>query len=138
MLLHHITLLTGHITTHRLDTIDPGAVAACRALLPDGGPIPGFPAFRVEITEALFTIWRGQEPIATCAIGHATADDSWAALAALQARFGPVTATPPKRGPWLAVALLPGIANLTREDIGWLSDFERCLAVAILLPSGGR
>ena len=48
MILHHITLATGHTATHRIDTFDAGAVAACRTLLPAGGSVPGFPAFRVR------------------------------------------------------------------------------------------
>lgn len=135
MLLHHITLLNGHTATHRLDTLDPAAVAACRALLPAGGPVPAFPAFRVEIVgNSLFTIWRGQEPIVTCAVGQGHSQ-AWEELFYLQARFVPKLK--PHRAPktaWLAVAILPGIGNLTQDDIGWLADFERCLAAAILLP----
>jgi hypothetical protein len=64
MILHHVTLTTGHFTTHRLDVLDAGAVAICRSLLPSGGPVPAFAAFRVQITGPLFTVWRGREPLA--------------------------------------------------------------------------
>jgi hypothetical protein len=135
MILHHVTLATGHTTTHRLDTLDPAAIAACRALLPSGGPVPALPAYRVQITGPLFTLWRGREPIVACAHGHGQQDAAtWQTLADLQAEAGaPVKATrPPANGRWLAVAVLPGIAHLTRADIAWLADFERCLTAAMI------
>ena len=139
MILHHITLLTGDTAIHRLDILDPAAVAACRSLLPAGGPVPGFPAYRVTISGPLYTIWRGREPIATGGVGHGAQDTrTWQAVAELQAQVAPVKAThPPATAAWLAVALLPGLAHLTRQDIGWLGDFERCMAAALLLPAAG-
>lgn len=132
MILHHITLHTGQTTTHRIDTLDPRAVAACAALLPSGGQVPAFPAFRVEIaTPELFTICRGREPLATCCLGDAGSRNNWDALVALQQKFLPVSATMP-RGRWLAVLLLPAIAALAPSDLGWLADFERCLAAALI------
>lgn len=132
MLIHHITLLTGHTATHRLDTIDASAVAACRSLLPEGGPIPAYSPFRAEIHLPIWTIWRGREPIVTCGIGRGF-DDTWMALVELQSRFGPVAAANPPVSAWLAVAILPSLAALSRDDVGWLGDFERCMAAAILL-----
>jgi hypothetical protein len=70
------------------------------------------------------------KPIATCGIGHGPSD-VWKALVLLQDRFAQVKATPPN-SQWLAVVILPGIAALTRDDIGWLGDFERCMAAAML------
>lgn len=138
MLLSHITLTTGHLTTHRLDVLDAGAVAVCRSLLPSGGPIPAFPAFRVQITGPMFTIWRGQEPLVSCGIGKGR-DDTWTGLCDLDSKFrsmlGATVPHPPApAGPWLAVALLPPLLALTQSDIGWLGDFERCLAAAMFLP----
>lgn len=137
MILHHITLLTGDTATHRLDTLAPAAVAACRRLLPAGGPVPGFPAYRVTISGPVYTIWRGREPIAAAGVGHGRQDAStWQALTDLQAQVAPVKATqPPASAAWLAIALLPGLAHLTRQDIGWLGDFERCMAAALLLSA---
>ena len=130
MLLRHITLLTGHCATHRLDTLSAEAVAACRALLPSGGPVPGFPAFRVEIQAPIFTIFRGREPLLTCALGQ-TNPGLWKLLCDTQSRFAP--ASPPEpAGQWLAVVLLPGLANTAQADISWLGDFERCMAAALL------
>ena len=137
MLLSHITLTTGHLSVHRLDTLDPAAVAACRALLPSGGPVPGFPAFRVEIHGPLFTVYRGREPLVSCGLGRGR-DATWERLSALDAQFrGLMGASqpiaPPPAGPWLAVAILPPLGLLTGSDVQWLGDFERCLAAAILL-----
>lgn len=133
MILHHITLSTGDIATHRLDTIDAGAVALCRALLPAGGVISPLPAFRVEIHGPVFTIFRGREPLVTCGVGRCVDDPVWPSLASLQSQFAPVLAQP-VAGDWLAVVILPSLAATTQADIGWLGDFERCMAAAILLP----
>lgn len=134
MILHHITLLTGDSATHRLDTLDQSVIDACKQLLPAGGTIPAFAAWRVEIHGPIFTIWRGAEPVVTCLIGGDT-DPVWTTLVDLQKRCAPgvpIKAKQPQRGVWLAVALLPGLANAAQSDIGWLGDFERCLAAAIL------
>jgi hypothetical protein len=132
MVVHHITLATGHVATHRLDTLDAGAVAACRALLPSGGQVPGFAAFRVEIHHPLFTVYRGREPLVTCGTGTGT-DDVWKSLVELQSKFCPVKADAPKSR-WLATVLLPSLVNTPQADIQWLGDFERCLTAAMLLP----
>lgn len=136
MLLHHITLATGQDTVHRLDTLDPAAVDACRPLLVAGGPVPAFPAFRVTSVEGgrVWTLYRGADPIVTCGHGAGTADPTWTKLADLQARFMPVTAAAPA-GRWLAVVLLPGLLTTARTDIEWLGDFERCMAAAYLIPT---
>jgi hypothetical protein len=133
MIISHITILTGDIATHRLDTIPAGAVAACRALLPDGGQVPGFPAFRVEITGPIFTISRGRDAIVSCCVGNGHAE-SWRILVDLQSRIGPPKATKQPGGWWLAVVILPGIMAQAKSDIGWLGDFERCMAAAMILP----
>ena len=73
---------------------DPPALAACRGLLPHGGPVPGSPAFRVEIHAPVFTIFRGRDPLVCCGVGRG-ADPLWAELVALQRRFLPVACTPP-------------------------------------------
>ena len=125
----HVTIMTGDVATHRPDTLAVG-MAACRPLLPNGGPVPEFPAFRVEITGPMFTIWRGRDPVVTCAVGQDN-DALWGQLADLQKRFGPVKAEQPK-GPWLAVVILPGMRAMTMDDIGWLGDFERCLGAVLL------
>lgn len=133
-LLHHITLATGHTMLHRLDTIDPGAVAACRTLVPFGGPVPGLPKFRVHYSgDRVFTICYGRFPIITCGIGEGE-DDTWRALKELQETCCPVTVTPPTTR-WMAVALLPSLGLLERADLLWLGDFERCMAAAMVIEA---
>ena len=134
MLIHHITLISGHDAVHRLDIIEPHAIAVCRSLLPDGGQIPNFSAFRVEIVGPAFTVFRGREPLVSCAVGVGP-DERWQLLVDLQKRFAPIAVQDPKRGTrWLAVAILPPLALVARDDIAWLGDFERCMAAAMLLP----
>lgn len=132
--LHHITLVEGgNVVTHRLDTLDPQAVAACRALLPGGGQVPRLPAFRVEIHGPVFTIWRGREPLVTCGVGQGE-DETWLSLWEMQAKFWPVDKMEPPGGTWLAVVVLPSFLMLAPQDQRWIADFERCLAAAMLLP----
>ncbi|MHB9009715.1 MAG: hypothetical protein ACYDC1_22605 [Limisphaerales bacterium] len=132
MLIHHVTLLSGHTATHRLDLLPRAVVKACRELLPHGGQVPGFAAFRVEIHAPVFTVFRGPDPLLTAGVGLGP-DETWAVLVELQQQFAPVITTCPTSR-WLAIALLPGLALTARADIGWLGDFERCLAAALLLP----
>jgi hypothetical protein len=132
MLTHHITLVTGDSIAHRLDTISPEVVSACRALMPHGGKVPGFPAFRVEIAErTIFTIYRGREPLVTCGVGVGR-NQVWDTLIETQEHFAPCVVTEPPHGQWLAVVVLPPLANVARNDIAWLADFERCMAAALL------
>lgn len=132
MTLHHITLATGHVTTHRLDTLASAAVEACKKqMLPTGGQIPALPAFRVEISGEVFTIYRSRDRIVTCGLGSGP-KGPWKELRDLQEQFLPVKAIQPKKGRWLAVVLLPGLLTTARSDIEWLGDFERVLAAAML------
>ncbi len=133
MLINHITLSTGHSALHRLDTLDSSAIETCVSILPRGGQIPGFAAFRVEIKGPTFTLYRGREPLVICGLGHGKSD-VWRALERIQNMFGQTVANPPD-GNWLAVVILPALANLAPVDIGWLGDFERCLAAAIVQKS---
>lgn len=129
MIIQHFTLLTGHTVTHRLDLVAPAALAACRGLLPAGGPVPGAAAFRVEIQSPIFTIYRGRDPLVCCGVGRGP-EPLWTMLADLQR----VAAPPPPAGLWLATVILPRLALCAQSDLGWLGDFERCLAAAITLP----
>lgn len=133
MIIHHVTLITGDVATHRLDLISEESVQACRSLLPKGGEIPQCSPFMIEITGPVFTVSRGRDPVVVCGIGSGR-DITWDSLVDLQSRFAPVVASAP-RSQWLAVVLLPGLASIAREDISWLGDFERCMAAAILLKS---
>lgn len=132
MMLAHVTLFKhGTIVMHRMDTFDADAVAACAKLLPRGGLVPAFPAYRVEIHGPVFTIWRGRDPLVTCGVGQGE-DETWLTLWEMQARFSSVQHGEAPPGWWLAVVILPGLIMMPREDIFWLADFERCLAAAMI------
>ena len=101
----------------------------------------------MEVTHGLgcsvFTVWRGREPLVTCGLAWTPegAAEAWPAIEELylqisdrapQLMAATKVAEQPNALPWLAVVILPPIHTLRREDIGWLGDFERCLAWAIL------
>ncbi|MEY5015211.1 MAG: hypothetical protein RIS92_1569 [Verrucomicrobiota bacterium] len=128
--LTHVTLLTGDSITHRLDLIPEDLLEPLHRILPHGGPIPHFPAFHCKIEGLTFLISRANEPIVWCVLGDQQYD-AWDQVAALQQKLGPLKATKPK-GTWLAVVILPGLLQTSRNDISWLADFERCMAYVLL------
>ena len=119
--------------THRLDLIPDEIRAVLRPLvLSGGGQLPVLRAYRVEIPHPhAFTLFRGREPIVTCGIGRG-ASEIWDSLVTLQEQIGMTVDKSPPAGPWLAVAILPSMLALTPDDIGWLGDFERCMAAVLL------
>jgi hypothetical protein len=144
-----------HYTLNTADTgelprlaIDPEAITVLQPLIDQGGPIPGCAPFRVTVTQAsgaaVFTVWRAAEPIVTCALAWTVEGEAeaWPAIEEvyldLSDRF-PQLPVPAKEAnkpaslPWLAVVLLPSLLNQSRDDVGWLGDFERCLAWTILV-----
>lgn len=123
----------GSTVTHRLDLIPEEVRIPMRPLVSaGGGQIPVLPAFRVEIPHPhAFTLFRGREPIVACGIGRG-ASEIWDRLVTLQENIGIAVDKSPPAGLWLAVAILPSMIMLSREDIGWLGDFERCMAAVML------
>lgn len=117
-------------------------------------PVPGFTAFVVKITvidgAAVFTILRAKDPIVTCGVcwDKEAEQESWGALCKMHEQVqGAMREIAAQTGapehklndpmlassvPWLAAATLPHIANQNKENIGWLADFERCLAWTII------
>jgi hypothetical protein len=80
-------------------------------------------------------IFRGHEPLVTCATGKGEQDlGIWQVLAGLQEDAGGevMTLEPPRDGSWLGVALLPASRQPAQDDVLWLGDFERSLAAAML------
>ena len=135
LLLEHITLMTGHTVTHRIDTIDKYALKACHSLLPAGGPIPHCAPYRVEIDGPIFTIFRAKEPLVTCGIGIGSAKEHlhiWEDLIRISTLWGNVAVTNPPSGQWLAVSILPAVLNQPVSEVRWFGDFELCLAAAII------
>jgi hypothetical protein len=92
-----------------------------------------------------FDLRRGNNPAVLCAVAKAgcEASELWDGLEKLYFSFSEqfpefaqdgMNAYPekPDSGPWLATLLFPGIASAAPADIGWMADFERCLAWALL------
>jgi hypothetical protein len=147
----HYTLNTGHAVASPRSGVRQEAIEALQPLAEYGGAIPGCAPFRVTVAHgtgsAVFTIWRGAEPVVTCTLAW-TAEgeaEAWPAIEKLyldlsdrspQLLAPAKEASKPESLPWLAVVLLPSLLNQSRDDVGWLGDFERCMAWTILTPDG--
>ena len=146
-LVTHYTLNTGHSNDSPRSGVGPEAIAVLRPLVEHGGPIPNCAPFRVTIDHgagsAVFTVWRAQEPIVTCALAWTAEGESeaWPAIEKLYLdtsdRFPELlaparVAEKPASLPWLAVVLLPSLLHQRADDVGWLGDFERCMAWTVL------
>lgn len=140
--LEHYTLNSGHTSTS--PKVGEDVIAALQDLAVHGGPVPGFTPFRVVVTHgtgaSIFTVYRGREPVVTCAVAWTAAGEAeaWPAIEKLYLDlsdqhpnlFSPVAeAVKPNSLPWLAVVLLPGLLAQSQDDLGWLADFERCPVV---------
>jgi hypothetical protein len=143
----HYTLNTGHAVASPRSGVSQEAIQALQPLSDRGGPIPGCAPFRVEVTRgagsAVFTVWRGQEPVVTCGLAWTVAGEAeaWPAIEKLYLDLSdsrPELLAPAKEAskpaslPWLAVVLLQSLLTQSRNDVSWLGDFERCLAWTIL------
>jgi hypothetical protein len=132
MLLHHISLTSGHSAVHRLDVLDPMRIAAYRQMCTAGAVIPQMEEFSVHIRRDLMTILRGETPVILCALGMGRSH-AWNVLEAFQETFSPVKANPPAAR-WLGVVELPALGKLSFADAFLMADFQRYLAAALLLP----
>jgi len=150
------TLNTGHSVDQPRSAVSTEAIEVLRPLLDGGGAIPGLAPFKVSVTpgdgSAVFTVWRGHEPIVTCAVAW-TAEGEAQAWPAIESAYFRVSdqlpqlmapgeaAEKPDLLPWLAVVIWPAILSQARNDVAWLGDFERCMGWTILeertKPLGG-
>jgi len=148
----HLTVNTGHSVESPRSAVDNRVIAALRPLIATGGgPIP-IPPWRVDIRRApggwVFALLRGSEQAVICAL--ATESDATEIWQKIERHYFELTeqmpgmldvgaAAPemPTQAPWLAVLILPGMLMSTCEDVGWMGDFERCLAWT-LLESGNN
>lgn len=92
----------------------------------------------------MFSIYYFGTPIATCglAMDARAADLVWPKLTSLHSCLGgclgkvprdlPLDPVEPSSVPWLGVVLLPTVVTIPPEDLGWLGDFQRCLAWGII------
>lgn len=130
--LHHVVLTSGYNVTHRLDTLAPEKVGVCRDLLPDGGRVPFVKGpYFVRIEGPTFTLFRQDCPILCGGIGRGC-DWTWDQLLSLMRDFDFDLQAKPHQGLWLAVIPLPSIYALKKKDTGWMFDFQRHLAAAML------
>lgn len=149
--MEHITLTTGDRRISPRSEVAEGIIALVqRELLPKTQfAIPGVrEGWTVELsretTASMFTIYYFGTPILTCglAIDARAADVIWPKLKSLHSlasgclasipRERPFEPVKPRNVPWLGVVLLPTVAIVPSEDLGWLGDFERCLAWGIV------
>ena len=145
----HVTLNPGHSIASPRSAVGQDAMATLAPLLPNGGQPPGpFSAFHVQIVNeaaggAVFTVTRAREPIVTGGVVWRPEAEAavWSGLEGLYFQLNeslpalyPHGAEARKPGslPWLAVVTLPSLLNQARSDVGWLGDFERCLAWALI------
>lgn len=129
--IQHVVLTNGFRSTHRLDTLDPEILEACRKILPTGGAIPFVnEPYRVEIEGATFTIFRCDCPILAGGIGRGP-DQTWKELISLLGEFDLEYHAKPHPRLWLAIVLLPTISAFADEEIGWMFDFQRHLAAVM-------
>jgi hypothetical protein len=148
----HYTLNTGHAVASPRSGVSQESIVALQPLAEHGGAIPGCAPFRVTVDHgaesAVFTVWRGAEPVVTCGLARSAEGEAegWPAIEKVYLDLSdhyPQLLAPAKEAnkppslPWLAVVLLPSLLNQSRDDIGWLGDFERCLAWTILASTEG-
>lgn len=149
--MEHLTLTTGHsrIST-RSEVADKIIALVQRDLLPLAEfAIPGVSAgWSVKLTRmaaaSMFSIYHCGVPIVTCglAMDARASDLVWRKLMSLHSlshgcletlpKDWPIEPSQPRAVPWLGVVLLPMVAIVPSEDLGWLGDFERCLAWGIV------
>lgn len=141
--LHHLTLVTGHVTRQRREDVEDAAVGRVQEML-DSALTGGRP--EVLPGHVLTAANEGAKNIiatvSACGIGDGTRDMPFVTMGvALRSRsahrlwralVGLVDSDPaisPPQAPWLAVHLWPTVA-LDPSALQWLVDFERCLGWA--------
>ena len=141
--LTHYTLLTGDGRLTDRSEVDDLVIDRLRPVVREAAEsddpvaLPG--GFRLHLTVgfggAMYTLFAGETPAVIC--GLATTEDAvagvWPALLERsREQQMPTPDRPPGMLPWLAILILPTMANLPREIIGQLGDLERCIAWTIL------
>lgn len=133
--MQHVTLTTGDTRWSPRAEVDDRLMGLLvdhlAALLHGRAPVPSLPEWTAHGTREhnvlVATLEYQGAPILSFAV--VPADGDAAAIARLLGSPGAPIATP---GPWCLVRLYPTIAALDRADLGWLGDYERCLAWAWL------
>lgn len=148
----HITLSTGHASRSDRSSVDDATLVVLRSWLQrlvDTGATESLPVAALSNFAAHATVGHGAllvtllgpagphtpgRPAAAripmITIGVAQRSRQSAELWPLMVeQFGARAGLPPPPSPWLAVAVHPSSAAY-RGDIGWLADFEQCVAWA--------
>jgi hypothetical protein len=143
----HISLNTGDASDQPRSSVSDAAIDALLPMVAAGGGIiPQCAPYAVHITRedgcAVFSVHRGDEVLVLCGVAweQEPAAGLWRTLEVvyhqLLDRPGAIAAQAspemPSTVPWLGVVLLPSLALTARSDVGWLGDFERCLAWTII------
>jgi len=148
----HYTVNTGHSNQSPRSGISQAAIEVLKPIMERGGPIPNCSPFRTTITRRrLYGVHHlaSQRADSNLLDGMTTEGEAeaWPAIEKLYLDLSdkrPELVAPGKVAekpgslPWLAVVLLPFIVNQRREDMGWLGDFERCMAWTILANASGQ
>lgn len=128
-LMNHYTITTGHSRFSPRDEVGLDIIKLLQPMLTPGKhPIPGKEGYTAEVlTEGrslLCTVWDNDRPCVTFGVApdRESSDLLWPALIKLSEGVTPVCPSPP----WVAVA----IVLIGPSEVGWLGDFERCLAWA--------
>lgn len=143
----HYTLNTGDSRVSQRSEVADAAIAALRPLLDRGGQLPHpFTAYRVKVSHApggaVFSMYRHTHPIVLCAVAWdpSTAERIWHDIERTYLQMGDrpheiapaALAEMPATLPWCAVIILPTIMLEARTEVGWIGDFERCFAWALI------
>lgn len=149
-----LTLNTGNIA-RAAGVTPPEELAAVRALLKRGGPIPNRAPFRVSLDRqpgsASFCLSHRKLTVTMNLIAwdDAVAREAWPEieffyrdLADLCSGAVATRACPPrpKTTPWLATLILPSLHHVVQspEELAWVTTFERIYAEALLADVATR
>ena len=146
----HLTLNTGHIVRLPADLVlEETRLLLSPLLRAGGGTFPGGgSAYRVEIlnqpTNAIFTIFRGRDPLSVNALARtpAGAAEIWPLIERTYLDVGDqipdfvdlenYTPTKPTEHPWLATLILPALlVGTARSDVGFIGHMASCLGLVL-------
>ena len=146
----HVTLNTGHIARLPADLVlAETRLLLSPLLLAGGGPFPGGgSAYRVQILNqpmsAIFTIFRGRDPLSVNALARtpAGAAEIWPLIERTYLNLGDqapnfvdlqnYTPTKPTEHPWLATLILPALlVGTARGDVGFIGHMASCLGLML-------
>jgi hypothetical protein len=149
----HLTLNTGHSHEVPPGKVERSTIRILGSMVVKGGDIiPLFAPWRTIISFgngcACFDIRRNREDMVTfnaVAWTPAGAEEAWAGIEKLHldnasqlAHLGllhpDMSACPeiPETLPWLTTLILPAMHIANPKDLGWMADFEQCLAATII------